>query len=172
MYFCCMSIHLPANIILGPSVKSWDGMLLCCCCFNKGCCRGFGMQVSFQCYLGMWNQKAEERQWKKCIYPGIGTGGVTWRSSSTLCTSWLPLWKTQTQKLNHCWWDATCFFAHLGWLHAPQSQRNPSIVWELAFLNWKTKVIYIFFICMSFSFLLLALHALQTELEKNAVGAQ
>lgn len=27
------------------------------------------------------------------------------------------------------------FFAHLGRLHAPQSQRNPSIVWELVFLN-------------------------------------
>ena len=63
--------------------------------------------------------------------------------------------------------DSTCFFAHLGRLHAPQSQRNPNIVWELAFLNWKTKVIYIFLICMSFSFLLLALHALQTELEKK-----
>lgn len=33
------------------------------------------MQVSFQCHLGMWNQKAEERQWKNCIYPGTGVGG-------------------------------------------------------------------------------------------------
>lgn len=63
----------------GQALKSWDGMSLCCC-FNKGCCRVLVCKLVFnvtECYWVMWNQKADERQWKNCIYPGIGVGGVT-----------------------------------------------------------------------------------------------
>lgn len=104
MYFCCIFIHL-LNIILRPGVQSWDWRSQCCCCC---CCnrvlQGFDLQESFQCFLGMWNQKAEERQWKSYIFLGIGAGGVTWRSSPILSTSWRQHWKTQNQKLNHCCW--------------------------------------------------------------------
>lgn len=43
---------------------------------KKRCCRVLvcGLQMGFQCFLGMWNQKDEDRQWKSCIFLGIGVG--------------------------------------------------------------------------------------------------
>lgn len=100
MYFCCISICLPASIILGPSIKSWDGMSFCCC-FNKGCCRVLVCKLVFNVTELCGTRKLMKGNGKTAFIKGLGWGELLGHLP-VLPTSWLQVWQTQTQKLNHC----------------------------------------------------------------------
>lgn len=161
MYLCCIFTHL-LNRIWGWVLKSWDWTSLRCCS-NKG----FWPASDFSMVL----RYVEPESWRKTIgnlhLSGDWGGGSYLEIFPNIIYQLAPALEDPEPKAKTivAEKDSTHFFAHLGRLHAPQRQRNPSIVWELSFLNWKTKVAYFFspLICVSFSFLLLAVQALQTE---------